>query len=328
MLLFIAPPPLFSSPRPFIAAPTCRRYGAPPEQQEALLSALLSCRLQQSASLGGKATTAAAEWAQEVVAASQPGSRGAGDAPPLQPMWAVAEPEEEGVQEVQGAPHAEWQPVAATASLASPPRGPPAAAPPQQVQQLEQAVLAWQHHVYTLPGSAASQNPQPAAPSPPPAQLLEHVVAAWQQAGSEAGLAPAGMLGVEALGLSPAPPAPASRPSSAGMLRVVVPPPLRAPQSPAVAGWASPLTGGAASPSVYPPPEPLPWAPWQQQQQRPWADTSPGGASGSPSKYPPIHYDHLRVDATAPSPGAPGGTQQAAVGLVLEAHFAARCPLG
>lgn len=287
------PPPPRATHRP----PACRRrYAAPPAHQQALLNVLLRCRVGGGASQQEDA--AAAEWAQQLVQASRPGSPAPGPPPP--PPWpgesAGQQPQHASPRLVQLNPAADVQPALTEAS-------PPAGAAPcswgeqapsfvslpaaphqdaQQAQQLHQAVQAWQQ----ASAAAAAAEEQ----------------AAWGQQGEPFAPAP-----VEDAILSPPRPASADRSVASVTVRVAVPPPMargqprpqQPPPSPPLAaaacGFSTPAARSPpASQQAYPAPEPLPWAPWL-----PLFASAPGSAR---SKYPPVYTADLAAHL-AQTPG-------------------------
>lgn len=309
----VAPPSLNPALPPI---PSCRRYGTPPEQQQALMSVLLRCRLGGSPAVAGEAAEepGAAEWAQEVVAASRPGSARGGGAPPL-PMWGDKAPASEHcVQQPPSALQVSPVPAAATAAAGLDPAASFASLPPgleseaQRAHSLEQAVAAWQaaaSPVQLLPQDESDSAPmQQQQVSSAHDQQLQQALLAWQTASlasaaqqqQQQAECPARMdegkaealshVSVEdaVTGCSRA--SPAGQPSGL-MVRVAVPPPLPLAQPPLSPAPLELPTDTFASPArpqpAYPAAELPGWAPWLASQASP-------APSSVRSKYPPIWY--------------------------------------
>lgn len=132
--------------------PNCRRYGTPPEQQQALMSVLLRCRLGGSPTVAEEATEepGPAEWAQQVVAASRPGSAARGGAPPPSTWTGQASARKQHAQQPPSALQVAPAPAAVAADAGLDPAASFASLPPgleseaQEARTLEQAVAAWQ----------------------------------------------------------------------------------------------------------------------------------------------------------------------------------------
>lgn len=219
-----------------------------------LLNVLLRCRMGNGIVDPPEEQTDAAEWAQSVAQACQPGSAAAGTGPPPSPFW----------DETMAAAVSQLRPV--PGQLQQQHESKAAASPPVKQQAAcrslqQQALLAWQQASVKAGTRQAGHGKGTQTP-------IEDAVCSRRRPG---------------LAEQPSMPMQAAAPPPTVPLRVQ---PIWEHQAPSIptdtCTWRSPTS--TKSLSTYLDIEALPWRPWLLQAQHSSSQTSPQ------LKYPPIHY--------------------------------------